>query len=80
MYCFILFISLISLALLSVSKSTISNTLNNNENNLLSYTSSNNSILVMILSYSFNRFDPLLLMFKSFQEMCENGWNVNIMV
>lgn len=39
-----------------------------------------NRVLVMVLSYGFNRFDPLLALFASLQNMCEAGWDVDIVV
>lgn len=39
-----------------------------------------NRVLVMVLSYGFNRFDPLLALFASLQNICEAGWDVDIVV
>jgi len=43
-------------------------------------TGPSNRVLVMLLSYGFNRFDPLLALFNSFQNMCEAGWDIDIVV
>lgn len=42
--------------------------------------SSANKVLSMVIAFSLNRMDPLLITMRGHQAMCEAGWNVNFVI